>query len=85
VTAVGVLNAGDNMGYTPLMWASQNNQAVSVGCLLQLGADVHVKTDDGWTPLLDCAMSCALEPAKLLVAAGIDVTADRGGRALKMA
>jgi len=59
------VNAGDNNGFTPLMWATQNNQAACVQRLLQNGASVNVSSADGWTALFDAAMSGSLEAAKV--------------------
>jgi ankyrin repeat protein len=59
------VNGGDNNGFTPLMWATQNNQAACVQRLLQNGASVNVSSADGWTALFDAAMSGSLEAAKV--------------------
>lgn len=78
VEARADINRGDERtGFNPLMWATQNDQSACVEYLLQRGADVNVACDDGWTALFDAANSGALGPAQKLVAAGIDVNAQR--------
>ena len=46
------VNAKDDKGNTPLMFASAIGHQSIVKTLLQAGADVRAKTNDGWTPLM---------------------------------
>ena len=78
---VDVNEGGRGNGFTPLMWAAQNNQPACVDYLLQHGADPKVATREGWTALFDATMSAVLEPAKILIAAGADVNAKRASGA----
>lgn len=46
-----LVNCKDSDGYTPLHRASYNGHANVVRVLLQRGADVDARTEDGWQPL----------------------------------
>jgi hypothetical protein len=53
---LSTVNATDNFGQTPLMYAASNNpdpEVISV--LVQTGADVNVRTAEGWTALMYAA------------------------------
>lgn len=50
------VNARDNFGQTPLMYAAGNNPDPEViTTLVQAGADVNVRTPEGWTALMYAA------------------------------
>lgn len=46
------VNAIDQYGYTPLIWAARNNLADPSITLITKGADLNAKSRSGWTPLI---------------------------------
>jgi uncharacterized protein len=60
----------DDHGQTALMWAAAEKHPEMVRALLDHGADVHVESNGGFTPLLFAARSGDLESAKTLLASG---------------
>ena len=58
---------------TALMWAVSEAHRDVVDVLLDVGADPHVSTTKGLTPLLYAAGNGDIETAKALIAAGVDV------------
>ncbi len=47
ITSGAELNARDAMGMTPLMWAAYKGKRSTVVYLLERGADVNLKSNDG--------------------------------------
>lgn len=66
----------DNLGYTPLHYATQRGHLDVAAYLLEHGADVnaHHEPSIGNTPLSDVAGECSWEMASLLIKAGADPT-----------
>ena len=65
---------------SPLSWATMMGHAKAAELLLQLGADVNVRQEDGGTPLHIAASLGRAEIAGLLIKEGADVNAkNRGG------
>ncbi len=70
------MEARDENGLTPLMWAAQQMNPAVVALLLERGANPRVCDNSGWTPLHCAASSGSLEGLeKLLDACGDDVNA----------
>jgi hypothetical protein len=70
------INARDESGSTPLLWASggHNFKDGSVlRLLLEHGADINVQNRLGWTPLHLASINGALEVVRLLLEHGADV------------
>jgi len=68
-------------GQTALMWAVSENHHQIVGRLVERGADVHARSASGFTPMLFAAQQGNIEIARMLMAAGSGVNADRDGPA----
>ncbi len=65
---------------SPLSWATMMGHAKAAELLLQLGANVNVRQEDGGTPLHIAASLGRAEIAELLIKEGADVNAkNRGG------
>lgn len=65
---------------SPLSWATMMGHAKAAELLIQLGADVNVRQEDGGTPLHIAASLGRAEIAELLIKEGADVNAkNRGG------
>ncbi|MCL1875473.1 MAG: ankyrin repeat domain-containing protein [Synergistaceae bacterium] len=71
------VNAKNDDGYTPLMYAAMKNQTPEVSHLLiQAGAGVNAKNNCGYTPLMYAAMKNQTpEVSHLLIQVGADVNA----------
>jgi ankyrin repeat protein len=67
--------AADCNGATALTWAAWNGTAASVRCLLDAGADVNARMNQGWTPLTIAAMSGDEEKVTAILATGAEVHA----------
>ena len=63
------VEARDERGSTPLMWASSRGYASIVKTLLAAGADVNATDNYGFTALINACYNGRLESARLLVAA----------------
>ena len=76
------LGAKDVYGNTPLYWASYMNRIAIAKLLIERGADVEAKDNDGGrTPLHFAANWNRIETAKLLIERGADVEAkDKWGQ-----
>jgi ankyrin repeat protein len=59
------------------MWAVSEQHTDATSTLLEYGADVHARSQGGFTPLLFASRSGNLELAGTLIAAGADVN-ERG-------
>ena len=70
-----------------LINATRNNTVQEVKRLLNEGADVNARNQDGWTSLMMAALGGHLEVAKLLIDKGADVNAKNNaqGTALMVA
>jgi hypothetical protein len=78
------INAKDEDGWTPLLWASEGRNSEDgsvVRLLLEHGADINVQSRNGWTPLHEASCYGALEVVRLLLEHGADVEAkDNDGK-----
>jgi hypothetical protein len=76
----GLLNAGDRLSWTPLMWASREGHVGVVRCLAGKGAAVNERAEFGRTALWLACFHGSLAMVRLLVENGADPTgADNGG------
>ena len=65
------VNAPDeSMNISPLAWSASHGQTEATRLLIENGADVNIKDDDGSTPLHSAAVFGRAEVAKLLVENG---------------
>jgi ankyrin repeat protein len=69
------VNAKDNHGTTPLMFAALMERAEAAKVLIEKGADVNAKDPEGWTPLIFAIRLGQAEIAKLLIEKGADANA----------
>lgn len=69
---IDIVNAGDNTGTTPLMWAAMNNQVTVISILIKYKANVNMQDDDGWTPLHFAAASDSYRATEILLNNGAD-------------
>ncbi len=60
-------------GQTALMWAAAQNQTGAAEALIRAGADVHARSEGGFTPLLFAAREGHIEMLGVLAAAGANV------------
>ena len=72
------VNAKNNLGDTPLMWAARYGRTETIKLLLEKGADVNRENRHGNTALLFAAYEGSTEMVKLLLEAGADVNATNG-------
>jgi hypothetical protein len=84
------INAKDEHGQTPLLWASEGSNFKDgsvVRLLLEHGADINAQSRRGWTPLHAASCYGALEVVRLLLEHGADVEAktNSGKTALQFA
>ncbi len=66
------VNAQDNYGYTPLLFATFHNRLEIIILLLENGADANIPDNSGNTPLLRATWRNNLEAIKILLAKGAD-------------
>lgn len=69
------VDARDNKGQTPLMWAAGNNKADVVALLLESGADPTVADGQSTTGRHHAAFRGAVDSARLLISRGASVEA----------
>ena len=70
------INARDEVGLTPLLWASEGfsfKGGSAVRLLLEHGADINAQNHIGWTSLHWASINGALEVVRLLLEHGADV------------
>ncbi|MCY3740848.1 MAG: CotH kinase family protein [Candidatus Poribacteria bacterium] len=68
------VNAPDeNMNISPLAWSASHGQTGATRLLIENGADVNIKDDNGSTPLHSAAVFGRAEVAKLLVESGANL------------
>jgi ankyrin repeat protein len=81
------VNARDNLGWTALILASQNDNKEVVELLLANGADVNAKDKGGWTALMWASERGYKGIVELLLEKGADVNAknNNGWTALMIA
>jgi len=70
------INADDDKGFTPLLYASLRGHTATAEYLLNHGADITVLDDYDRTPLHLAALSGNLSTMQLLIAHGADVNAE---------
>ena len=71
--ALSYINVKDDIGFTPLHWASINGRTEVVNLLIEKGADIHVKDNGGFTPLHDASRHGNTEAVNLLIEKGADI------------
>ena len=71
-TSVGI-NAADEDGKTPLMYACENGHLEVVRAFIASGAVVHAADENYRTPLMYACANGHIEVAKTLIAAGANV------------
>ena len=64
----------DELGLPPLAWAALHGQTEAMRLLIEKGADVNARSEDGNTPLHGAAFLGQAEAAKLLIDNGADTT-----------
>jgi uncharacterized protein len=70
------VNAKDDDGQTPLLFAAGSSSPEIARLLIEEGAEVNARDIDGWTPLLSAVLwSKTPEIVTLLIDAGADVNA----------
>ena len=62
-----IVNAVDNTGTTPLMWAAMNNRVSVMNLILKFGAYINAQDDDGWTALHFAAASDSYKAVEMLI------------------
>ncbi|KTC93086.1 MULTISPECIES: ankyrin repeat domain-containing protein [Legionella] len=68
------LNVQDRLGYTPLLRAVQNGDLQNITQLIQAGADVNVRSNDGHVALIDAVIQNNADAVEaLLQVSGIDI------------
>ena len=65
----------DRFGRAPLYWAASPQHYDKAVMLIAAGADVHARTDDGWTMLMLAARHANVRLVELLIRKGVDVNA----------
>ncbi|KAH8821442.1 ankyrin repeat-containing domain protein [Xylogone sp. PMI_703] len=68
---VDVLSTG-TYKVTPLAWAARNGKPQAIRMLHERGADLNVKDDSGWAPIMTASLECHAEAVKELIALGVD-------------
>lgn len=68
----GLVHAQDGDGYTPLHRAAYSNHTDVISYLLSIGANIHTKTQLGWTALHSASNWNNYVAAARLLAAGAD-------------
>ncbi|XP_034187446.1 ankyrin repeat domain-containing protein 49 [Osmia lignaria lignaria] len=76
---LGLLEATDKDGYTPLHRACYGNHVEIVEYLIQAGAKINAETLDGWQPLHSACCWNNVECAAVLIANGADINAKSKG------
>ena len=69
------VNAEDNYGKTPLLWASRNGHKGIVELLIDNGANIEARNEYGYTPLLLASYRGHIKIVKLLIDNGADLNA----------
>jgi murein DD-endopeptidase MepM/ murein hydrolase activator NlpD len=73
LAAGSAVDARDELGQTPLMYAlGENADPAMINTLIDGGADVDAASDSGWTPLMFAARDSSAETVQLLMFAGSD-------------
>jgi ankyrin repeat protein len=67
----------DNGGKTPLHWASQSRNEVTLRVLVELGAEIDRQDKRGQSALIDAAVNVQSSCVELLLALGADVVVGR--------
>jgi ankyrin repeat protein len=72
IQAGAEVDAKEEDGRTPLMWAANSGNVEALSLLLAAGADVNAKDAARWTPLMYAVADSNLEAVSLLLGAGAD-------------
>jgi ankyrin repeat protein len=62
-----------NRGQTALMWAAAQKHPAVLRVLIEAGADIHARTNGGFTPLLFTVRAGDIESSDILLVAGADI------------
>lgn len=65
-------NHENNLGSTPLHYASSLNRVESIRILIEHNAELEAKNNDGWTPLHSATFCCKPEAIQTLLLLGAD-------------
>ena len=80
VRAGGDVNAKETWsGQTALMWAAAQGDSLMVSALLEMGADLHARSNAGTTPFLFGVRKGDMRTVQAMLAAGADVNEKRSG------
>ena len=80
ITKGADVNAKDENGITPLIFAAGEGHTEIVKELIAKGADVNVKDEKGFSPLMHAAFRGRTETVKELIAKGADINARATGK-----
>jgi ankyrin repeat protein len=69
------IEAKDEDGWTPLIYAARNGHTPTCALLLEKGADIKAKNDYGWTALMCAAANGYTPTCALLLEKGADLNA----------
>jgi len=67
------VNWKDELGFTPLSWASGYGHVQIVKLLLDRGAQINMQDNNGWTALMDASDYGRVDCARLLLERGADM------------
>lgn len=75
-SGINLVDAEDDSGVNPLMWATMKNQIPTMTQLIRYGASIEATDEDGWTPLHFAAAVDSYKAVELLLKAGANPKAE---------